>query len=126
MSNDMLYLNEDGDQYAVLVSRGFGAGWSTWNPSRRFAYDKRVIELYLSGFKLARPNRDFLPEEREQLERVFHDGLGYTISQLYFGGWNDLELVWVSFGVYWRITEYDGSERIEFLDIENDYTCFNK
>jgi hypothetical protein len=31
-------------QIAVLVSGGFGAGWSTWNQPE-LAYDKRVVEF---------------------------------------------------------------------------------
>ena len=41
-----LYWNEDHTEYAVLVSRGFGAGFSTWECST-LAYDARVIEFYL-------------------------------------------------------------------------------
>ena len=41
-----LYYNDDHSCYAVLVSHGFGAGWSSWN-SEEIAYDKRVIEWYL-------------------------------------------------------------------------------
>ena len=42
-----VYYNEDKTKYAVLVSHGFGAGWSSWNdPS--VAYDKRVVEFWLT------------------------------------------------------------------------------
>ena len=40
------YYNEDKTCIAVLVSRGWGAGWSTWN-NKEMAYDKRIIEAFL-------------------------------------------------------------------------------
>ena len=40
------YWNEDHTEIAVLVSVGFGAGWSTWN-EKELAYDKRVVDLFI-------------------------------------------------------------------------------
>lgn len=39
------YYNEN-DELGVLISVGFGAGWSTWN-DEGLAYDKRIIEKWL-------------------------------------------------------------------------------
>lgn len=41
------YYNENGE-LGVLVSGGFGAGWSTWN-SNELAYDKRIVEKWLEN-----------------------------------------------------------------------------
>ena len=41
-----LYEHIDGKRYAVLVSGGYGAGWSTWG-DKRLAYDKRIVEFFL-------------------------------------------------------------------------------
>ena len=49
-----LYEKGDGT-FAVLVSPGYGAGWSTWD-RKELAYDKRIIEYYLAHCD----DRDFM------------------------------------------------------------------
>lgn len=44
----------------------------------------------------------------------FFSSLGYGTP--YMGGFEDIELEFVEKGMPWRITEYDGSERLETLD----------
>ena len=120
MDKSDLYINEDGTAYAVLISPGFGAGWSSWE-GKKLAYDRRVIELFLSGYKV--PANWYTNEApKADWDRFFRE-LGY--GHVYAGGWNALKLVWMPFGTYWRIKEYDSSETIEYLDIDNDYICFN-
>lgn len=43
----MVELYEKDGKVAVLVSGGYGAGWSTWG-STNLAYDKRIVEFYLA------------------------------------------------------------------------------
>lgn len=120
---DVLY-NEDHSHYAVLVSPGFGAGWSTWN-YKELAYDKRVVEWYLEKvdchpvycMRLNDPNT---PERAAASELLASWGYG----DVYFGGLQSNMLRWVPTGVPWRMAEYDGNESIEFLKID-DYNCFN-
>ena len=81
---------------AVAVSYGYGAGWSTWagvNPM-----DARFNQLFLDG------KHDKAAALCKEL------GLGYA------GGARDVEIVWVPVGTEFRITEYDGSEGIEYKD----------
>ena len=40
------YYNENGE-LGVLISTGFGAGWSSWNCDE-IAFDKRVVEYWLN------------------------------------------------------------------------------
>ena len=43
------YENESG-QIGVIISGGFGAGWSTWNDDRDFfSMDKTLVEMKLRG-----------------------------------------------------------------------------
>lgn len=87
----------------VLISPGYGAGWSTWN-TKELAIDKRVIEAFESGM-----NED---EMSEYLER-----LGY--ENVYMGGYCNCEIVEVPKGSRFIIREYDGHESILILDEDN-------
>lgn len=93
------YYNEN-DELGVLISGGFGAGWSTWN-NKELAYDKRVIEKWLENVS-----------SDEMCNFVV--SLGYP--RPYMGGYNQLELEFVSRGTMFRIDEYDGSESIETME----------
>lgn len=105
-----------GDQVAVLVSPGFGAGWSTWvweDEYNSLAYDKRVIDFWLQH----KDDKAFMQEidsryenpTKEETARFFKS-LGY--DYVYMGGFADIELEWVDIGVPWTITEYDGHETL--------------
>ena len=117
------YYNEDGTEVAILVSPGYGAGWSTWNDDA-LAYDKRVVEFWLAH----KDNEEFMEEidssssyygKIPTLKEVedFFESIGY--SNIYFGGFNQIELAWVPIGCRWRIDEYDGSDALEILDMDN-------
>ena len=111
-----VYKNEEG-KIAVLVSPGFGAGWSTWF-DRDLAYDKRIVEYILENG---------VPKEgEEQYNHVFENfihSLGY--ENVYIDGAYYLHIKWVKPGSYVRITEYDGSEDLEVLDVEMSYILLN-
>lgn len=106
------YWNEDGSEYAVLVSPGYGAGWSTWN-YREMAYDKRVVEFWM-----AHKGQDL--RDSAEAEMYFEE-LGY--HDVYFGGFQNLRIAWVPRGEFSRVQEYDGAERI-VLAIDEDWVVF--
>lgn len=101
------------DKLAVLVSKGYGAGWSTWNTyGIDLAIDKRIVEAYMEYKAYERKaNLDSLCK--------WLDSIGY--KNIYMGGWNDLEIVWIDKGYTFRIDEYDGAESIEILDTSEDW-----
>lgn len=123
------YWNDAHDEYAVLISYGFGAGWSTWR-DRALAYDARVVKFWLdhvgneewmstvneSGL-LSRPESAAHKEARE-----FFESIGYENCP-YMGGFPDIDIQWVPAGAKWRIREYDGAESIE-IEENVDWTCF--
>lgn len=90
------YYNEN-NELGVLISIGFGAGWSTWNDTE-LAYDKRVIEKWLEGATY--------DEMADYIEN-----LGY--NRPYMGGYGNLELEFIPRGTMFCIHEYDGAESIE-------------
>jgi hypothetical protein len=90
------YYNENGE-LGVLISVGFGAGWSTWN-DEDIAYDKRIIEKWLEG-----------TTSNDMCDYI--ESLGYR--RPYMGGYRDLRLKFIPRGTMFCIDEYDGAESIE-------------
>ena len=91
---------------AVLVSPGFGAGWSTWaynggEDSRDFMlHDPTLVGMVERGASV---------EEIEAYVRSVH-------PDTYCGGADDLTIEWLPVGTAFRIHEYDGSESLEIRD----------
>lgn len=117
--NIPLYYNEDKTKFGVLVSYGFGAGWSTWEKPE-LAYDRRVIEFWLAHKNDAQWKKDISTYSREmnpvlKEAYAFFKSIGY--NDVYFGGFANCELEWVPVGARFRINEYDGAESLE---IENE------
>ena len=117
--NIPLYYNEDKTAFGVLVSYGFGAGFSTWS-EHELAYDRRVIEFWLAHKNDERWMREverYNPESPEHKEAcAFFNEIGLDDCP-YMGGFPDCDLEWVPVGARFRITEYDGAESLE---IENE------
>lgn len=84
-------LYNDKRQVAVLVSHGYGAGWSTWEDVNPM--DKRYAELILNG-KLDEA------EELAEAERYYPDGL------------SGCKVHWLDEGTKFFINEYDGAEEL--------------
>ena len=84
---------------AVLVSPGFGAGWSSWADAElqeRLLFDPEVVAWVEGGKEGPLPN----------LEAKYGD------AYFYDGGASDLMIEWVPVGAKFRIHEYDGSESL--------------
>jgi len=86
---------------AVLVSPGFGAGWSTWNYQYpEMLFDPKIVAML----------------ETEQSDEAIVAYCETKYPEGYFGGVDDLEIVWLPVGTYFRVHEYDGSESLEIKD----------
>ena len=86
-------------EVAVLLSPNYGAGWSSWasDVHREFlTMDDTLVEMALRGAK-----RDEVGEY-----------LGSVAIDTYLGGWEDVEVRWVSPGTAFIIEDYDGAECI--------------
>ena len=99
-----------GGQMKVLVSRGYGAGWSTWNDPR-MAFDERLIRAFECGIT---------QEDMQELcvECGYMDVNG---DPPYMGGFKQLEVVDIPSGELFQIMEYDGSEYIEYFEDSDWY-----
>jgi hypothetical protein len=91
---------------AVLVSPGFGAGWSSW------AYNGEE------------DNRDFMMfdptlvtmVERGDSEEAIESYVTAVYPRTYCGGADFLTIQWLPVGTAFRIHEYDGAESVEIRD----------
>ena len=94
----------------VLISPGFGAGWSTWGYPN-MAFDERLIRAFECGIT---------EDDMKELCRAcgYVDSFG---NSPYMGGFKQLEVREISSGVLFQIKEYDGSEYIEFFEDEDWY-----
>ena len=89
----------------VMISPGYGAGWSTLN-NKELATDKRVIEAFESGMS-------------EKDMQKYLSSIGY--DNVYMGGYDACVLEEVPKGTMFEITEYDGHESIRYIDINRDF-----
>ena len=116
--NEYFY-NKKGE-IAVLVSPGYGAGWSSWNSQYGIdlATDKRIVEKSIEFSKtdmLEKIDRCGSAEEIEFTKWL--ESIGY--KAVYAGGFNQCVIEWVPKGTAIRISEYDGYE-----SLETDYSGF--
>ena len=95
---------------AVLVSGGYGAGWSTWQnddeSNASMAFEPKIVEMVLAGEK--DKNR---AERKATLDKI----IGYmteTYPGYYTGGAEGLKVEWVLVGSKFYIEEYDGNESL--------------
>lgn len=92
---------------AVLVSPGYGAGWSTWareDLADRVMFDPETVEWVERG------KTDPQPDFEAKFGEHFYDG-----------GAEDLVVMWLPVGTRFRIQEYDGAES---LWRESEYEWF--
>ena len=91
---------------AVLISPGFGAGWSTWAEDKEvegMLFDSRLIEaLEKSPDELLRKAGELYPDSYKSVK--------------------DVEIQWLPIGTIFWVEEYDGSERIVTTE-DKSYTA---
>ena len=116
--NCPLSYDENGN-LEVLVSTGFGAGWSTWNAwGINLAVDKRIIDFFKANLN---PYDHLNQTVTDSKLNEFIHSIGYT-GNFYFGGFYDCRIRKVSPGTMFKIREYDGAERIEVFDDSDWFT----
>lgn len=84
---------------AVIISPGFGAGWSTWkgDGAEFMRHDRQLCQFVLEGN---------LEAVRARCDAVLGEGA------VYYGGLANLKVEWVLTGSPFYIHEYDGSEGV--------------
>lgn len=95
------------DQVAVLISHGFGAGWSTWADSKdaeKMLFDPDIVQAVL--------DKDWDKAMKLSEEKY---------PNAYNGGLLDICVYWMPIGTQFYIHEYDGAESIRELSDEKWY-----
>lgn len=101
MGNVKIKKKRKDGKVAVLVSPGFGAGWSTWDGEHGefLAFDTALVDLAERKAGKA--------EVEEYLKSQFGDD-----CYVYMGGWEDVVVEWLVEGTQFYIHEYDGHESL--------------
>lgn len=86
---------------AVLISKGFGSGWYTWNPDyKQLLFHPKLVEMVESN-------------KFEEIEEWVHQNIN---PDIYCGGSDGLCIEWLEEGSAFVVDEYDGAESIKTLD----------
>jgi hypothetical protein len=92
---------------AVLISSGWGAGWSTWHGHKELIFHPKLVEWVESEQPIV-----------VDISTILKEILGEKEAEhVYLGGVEDLTIQWLPKGTKFKIEEYDGSE---YIITEND------
>ena len=87
---------------AVLISAGWGSGWSTWHGHKKLIFHPKLVEWVESEQPTVVAILTILKEILGEKEA----------EEIYLGGVEDLTIEWLPEGTKFRIEEYDGKEHI--------------
>lgn len=96
---------------AILISPGYGAGWSTW------CHDDDQAEMLLFDARFVNAALDGITDIDDISKSTFGDDHSYT------GGWRDIKVVWIDLGSLFKVSEYDGYESVEFKGSDGWYVA---
>jgi len=85
---------------AILISPGFGAGWSTWADHEireQVLFDPIIVDWVENG-------------------KIGEVPIDHYNDFFYSGGAEDLVIEWLPVGTQFVVGEYDGSESIQILE----------
>lgn len=100
------YYNEQGE-VGVLISPGFGAGWSTWahSESDDIVFDKTIVEMVIGG------------KHHSLIEKYARE----KYKDICVAGADQLVVEFVPENTKFSISVYDGYERLDWTG--NEYTA---
>jgi len=114
IAKDMPKLIRDG-KVAVLYSPRHGAGWYTWHGVEELIYDPVLVEKVEAYRAIENPTPEHVFDFNQDAERYCDE----RYKNKYFGGAEDLQIMWLPVGTRFRITEYDGYEDVEIPEEVN-------
>lgn len=88
----------------ILVSRGYGAGWHSWNTDNvECLFEPEIVHI-VEAYKGKELPQNIISEITTIAHRKWEDG--------YWGGADSLQVIWLPTGTQFTIDEYDGYESI--------------
>lgn len=116
--------NNNGSFTAVLYSPGYGAGWSTWGTSD-LAFDHRLIKHLLpEALDLSTIMEwETIDVSATAITPEFNDLVNKYYPNTYMGGAKTLCIRFIPVGTVFRITQYDGAEKFETLNLDDYFTA---
>jgi len=92
---------------AVLISVGFGAGWSTFNKQyeEEMLYDPFIVDILLQRSKYG-----------ENINNIILEYVNLKYPGAYTSGIDGLEITFLKKGTQFNVAEYDGHEQIVIKD----------
>lgn len=94
---------------AVLISRGYGAGWYSWNRDLpELLFDPYIVNLLLQD-----------SVDKDKIEAY----MALKYPGAYTGGMQGLAVAWVPKGTRFRVDEYDGAESVVLESDEQWFTA---
>ncbi|KAL6719351.1 hypothetical protein ACLMJK_003590 [Lecanora helva] len=106
------YRDDKHGMIAVMISAGYGAGWSTWHlldtniPLEAYLLEVSIFDEEIVAALLACDRDEAVRICKQKFEAV---GMEDRFNEV---GVKDLAVDWVEEGVEFRINEYDGYEKI--------------
>jgi hypothetical protein len=96
--NKKYRIKDDGTrEVAVLISRGYGAGWVSWIYNEDVIFDENIVDFVLND-----------KVDTEEFDQYMEE----TYPNAYTGGKQGLYVVWLDEGTEFQIEEYDGAESL--------------
>jgi ABC-type proline/glycine betaine transport system substrate-binding protein len=90
---------------AVIISNGYGAGWSTWH----YGSNRETLIFHPKLVELVENNQHNV----DTISAVLNELLDKEeVEHIYLGGVESLKVQWLPEGTKFRIEEYDGAEYV--------------
>ena len=103
--NKKYRIKDDGTkEIAVLISRGYGAGWVSWIYNEDVIFDENIVDFVLND-----------KVDTEEFDQYMEE----TYPNAYTGGKSGLYVVWLDEGTEFQIEEYDGAESLRLKEGEH-------
>lgn len=116
-----------GDKVAVLISPGYGSGWTSWNQGHtcveEMLFDVDIVNAILEYGSTGDTTRFARLKLHDIIMDIAQDKYGKDYEYFSAQGLKDISITWVDVGRKFIVTEYDGSESIEFCDEMNWITA---
>lgn len=101
---------------AILISPGFGTGWSTDNEILEFAIDAELVKMVYDAVHPSSVPKEKIEKRCKEIVDEIDKPDPYFYLNLF--GWNNVIIKWIPKGKVFQIRNYDGNEYIQYFNKE--------